>query len=84
MTAHPTKAAVQRYFARFGLIEGRDYTYGGLRTQAAREGISLLGIETFSGFWRTYRAEMLRKTDYAHWPSFEAAAAHIIDTIRYS
>jgi len=63
------KVDIVRRFQNHGLVEGRDYTIGGLRTEKARDARPLIGLEMFGGFWRTYLAEESRKTKYAHWPS---------------
>ncbi|GLP88533.1 hypothetical protein [Tritonibacter mobilis] len=79
MKLQPTRQAIVQYLLEHGLIEGQDYTIGGLRTNKARNDRSLIGIEEFNGFWRTYVAEEARKTGYEHWPSFLCAAKHIIE-----
>lgn len=61
MTSISQRKYVLAYFSAHGLVDGRDYTYSGLRTDIAPAKNKLIGIEFFGGFWRTYVAEKREK-----------------------
>lgn len=84
MTNISQRKYVVEYFSNYNLLEGRDYTYSGLRSDRALTQNKLIGIEFFGGFWRTYVAERERKTDYMHWNSFSEAASFLMKEINVS